>query len=117
MTRSKLAKFSLILAAASLSACSTVSMPNLDFLKSSEFEEDAKNIGDYPDVADTPTAPTDVRSSALWDIEAKKLIAERDAFNKDRGQFSETPKSEAELAREAAALRAKARAYQADDPK
>ena len=117
MTRSKLASFLLIIAAASLSACSTVSMPNFDFLKSSEFEEDAKNIGDYPSVSDTPTAPTDVRSAALWDAEAKKLMRERDAFNNGRATIEAPAKSEAELAREAAALRAKARAYQADDPK
>jgi len=117
MTTSKLATFSLILAAASLSACSTVKMPNLDFFKSSEFEEDAKNFSDYPSVADTPSAPTDVRSAALWDSEAKKLIKERDAFNAAKGQIEEPAKSEAGLVREAAALRAKARAYKLDDPK
>ena len=116
MTYSKLATFSLIVAAASLSACSTVKMPNLDFLKSSEFAEDAENIGDYPDIADTPDAPTDVRSAALWDKEAKKLLAERDAFNKGRSDVVEPAKSDAELARELEALRAKARAYKADDP-
>jgi len=117
MTRSKLALFSLMIAAASLSACSTVKMPNLDFLKSSEFEEDAKNIGGYPSLADTPTPPTDVRAGSEWDIEAKKLIAQRDAFNRESRDISGPVKSEAELARELAALRAKARAYQADDPK
>jgi len=117
MTYSKLASFSLVLAAASLSACSTVKMPNLDFLKSSEFEEDAKNIGDYPSAADAPTAPTDVRSAALWDIEAKKLIRERDSFNASGADFNEPAKTQAQLERELAALRAKARAYQADDPK
>lgn len=117
MTSSKLATFSLILAAASLSACSTVKMPNLDFLKFSEFEEDAKNIGDYPSIADTPTAPTDVRSAALWDIEANKLIKERDAFSAAKGSIEEPLKSEADLAREAAALRARVRAYKLDDPK
>jgi len=118
MTRSKLATFSLIIAAASLSACSTVQMPNLDILKSLGFEneDDAEDLGDYPSVADTPTAPTDVRSAALWDIEAKKLIKERDAFNAAKGDIAEPAKTEAELAREAAALRARVRAYQADDP-
>lgn len=116
MTFSKIATLSLILAAASLSACSTVKMPNLDFFKSSEFEEDAKNLGDYPDIADTPTAPTDVRPAELWDSEAKKLIAERDAFNAAQGRIDEPVKSEAELEREAAELRAKVRAYIADDP-
>lgn len=117
MSHSKLATFSLIIAAAALSACSTVKMPNLDFLKSSEFEEEAKNIGDYPSVADTPSAPTDVRSGSVWDVEAKKLMKERDDFNEGRAGVQEPAKSEAELARELAALRAKARAYQADDPK
>jgi len=117
MTYSKLATFSLIIAAASLSACSTVKIPNLDFLKASAFEEDAKNIGGYPSISDTPTAPTDVRSAALWDIEAKKLLKERDAFNNGRAGPQEPAKSEVELARDLAALRAKARAYQADDPK
>ena len=116
MTTSKLATFSLIIAAASLSACSTVKMPNLDFFKASEFEEDAKNLGDYPKISETPTAPTDVRSAALWDSEAKKLIKERDAFNAAKGSIAEPLKSEAELAREAAALRAKVHAYKADDP-
>ncbi|WP_154813593.1 hypothetical protein [Hellea balneolensis] len=117
MTHSKLATLSLVLAAASLSACSTVKMPNLDFLKSSEFEEDAKNIGDYPEPADAPTAPDDVRSAALWDIEAKKMIKERDSFNSAAVNMTGPAKTEAELERELAALRAKARAYQADDPK
>lgn len=116
MTCSKLTTFSLIFAAASLSACSTVKMPNLDFFKSSEFEEDAKNLGDYPDIADTPEAPSDVRSAAVWDAEAKKLIKERDSFIASKDISSEPVKSAAELEREAAALRARARAYQADDP-
>ena len=118
MTRSKLATFSLIIAAASLSACSTVQMPNLDILKSLGFEDedDAENLGDYPSVADTPTAPTDVRAAKIWDSEAKKLIKQRDAFNDAKDEMMEPAKSEAELAREAAALRAKVRAYQADDP-
>jgi len=91
-------------------------MPNLDFLKSSDFAEDAKNIGDYPRVADTPTAPTDVRSAELWDVEAEKLIQQRDSFNTGLAGVAEPAKSEAELARELAALRAKVRAYKADDP-
>ena len=116
MTYSKLATFSLVIAATSLSACSTVKLPNLDIFKASAFEEDAKNIGDFPDVSDTPSAPTDVRSAALWDIEANKLLRERDAFNQGRVDAVEPTKSETELARELDILRAKARAYKADDP-
>ena len=66
MTISKLTTFSLILAAASLSACSTVKMPNLDFFKSSEFEEDAKNLGDYPScLLYTSPSPRDQRGSRM----------------------------------------------------
>lgn len=116
MTISKFTSFSLVIAAASLSACSTVSMPNLDFLKTSEFQEEAENIGDYPQISDTPTAPTDVRAAALWDAEAKKLLKERDAFKAGQASLQEPVRSEAEIAREAAALRARVRAYKADDP-
>ena len=116
MTRSRLGTYAIILAAASLSACSTVKMPNLDFFKSLGFEDNTKSLSDYPDIADTPTAPTDVRSAKQWDLEAKKLMQERDAFNAERGEFSEASKSADELAREAAALRARVHAYKADDP-
>ena len=99
MTCSKLKTFSLILAAASLSACSTVQMPNLDILKSLGFEneDDAEELGEFPSIADTPSAPTDVRSAALWDIEANKLIKERDDFNAAKGTIDAPAKSEAEL--------------------
>jgi len=116
MTCSKLTTFSLILAAASLSACSTVKMPNLDILKSLGFEEDAEDLGEYPSIADTPNTPTDVRSAELWDTEAKKLIKERDAFKTAKSTINESAKSDAELVRDAASLRAKVHAYKADDP-
>jgi len=118
MTRSKLATLSLILAAASISACSTVQMPNLDILKTLGFdnEDDAEELGEFPSIADTPSVPTDVRSAAIWDAEAKKLIQERDAFNAAKSGIDAPAKSEAELEREAAALRARVQAYKLDDP-
>ena len=51
MKNSTLAIFSLIIAAASLSACSTVKMPNLDFLKFSEFEEEGGGFDDVVQLA------------------------------------------------------------------
>ncbi len=114
MTGSKFAKFALIAATACLSACSTVKMPNLDFFQSSEFEEEAKNIGDYPDVADTPAVPTDVRSAKRWDKQARKLIAKRDTFDTPRPV--DPTRTETEIARDTEALKARARAYKADDP-
>jgi len=49
-------------------------------------------------------------------VEAEKLIQQRDSFNTGLAGVAEPAKSEAELARELAALRAKVRAYKADDP-
>lgn len=114
MTKSFATKFALILAAAAMSGCSTVKMPDLDFLKLPEFSEEAKNISDYPKVSDAPSAPTDVRKDAAWDVEAKKLMKERDNFNVP--EPSGVAKSDAELQRDVDALKAKVHAYKADDP-
>ena len=62
------------MAVTALSGCTTVRMPNLDFLKLPEFREDAVNISDYPRVKDAPVAPTDVRSAKEWDNAAEDLI-------------------------------------------
>ena len=114
MTGSKFVKLALITAATSLSACSTVKMPNLDFFKSSAFEEEAKNIGDYPDVTDAPAAPTNVRPARTWDTQAKLLMAKRDAFDTPRPV--DPTRTETEISRDTDALKARARAYKADDP-
>ena len=103
-----------LMAALALTGCSTVKMPNIDFIKLPEFREDAVNIKDFPSVADAPTAPTDVRSAKEWDKAAKAIIKVRDDF--------ETPdpptdkKSKAELEAEIQSLRNEVHAYKADDP-
>lgn len=97
-----------------LGACSTVSLPNVDFLKLPEFKEDAQNVKDYPNVADAPETPTDTRSDAAWDGAANKLIKARNEFqapDNPRGQKTET-----EIKREFEALRAKVHDYKKDDP-
>jgi len=114
MTKTHFAKFAIVTAAASLSACTTVRMPDLDFLKLPEFRDEANNIKGYPKASDAPTAPTDVRNATVWDTEAKKLMAERDSFNAPASV--ESTKSDTEIAREADALKAKVHAYKADDP-
>ncbi|MGJ8564200.1 MAG: hypothetical protein ACSHXY_11710 [Alphaproteobacteria bacterium] len=97
-----------------LGACSSVSLPNVDFLKLPDFQEDAENVKDYPNVADAPQIPTDTRSAGAWDSAANKLIRARDGFDAPE---SPTPlKSEAEIQREFDALRAKVNAYKKDDP-
>jgi len=89
-------------------------MPDLGLFGSSEFEEEAKNIGDYPDVSAAPSAPTGVKSAKYWDKEAQKLISERDNFSPP-APIDET-RTDTEIARDLEALKAKVNAYKADDP-
>jgi len=115
MADTKFVAVALILAAASLSACSTVKMPDLGlFSSSSQFEEEAKNISDYPDVADAPAAPTGIKSAKYWDREAQKLINERDNFSPPAPV--DATRTDAEIARDLEELKAKVNAYKADDP-
>jgi len=107
----------LITAALSLAGCTTVKMPDLSlpkFSKLTEFFDDKDEIDGYPKVADTPSAPTDIRSDAAWDNEAKKMISLREEFN--ALDADGVVKSDAEIARDLEALKAKVRAYKADDP-
>lgn len=98
-----------------LSACQTVSMPKIsEIMKSPEFSEDAATIGnDYPNIADAPPAPTDIRSDEQWDDDARSLQALRD----DTGRVPmEAGPSEAQATRQFESLKAKAQAYKKDDP-
>ena len=98
-----------------LSACQTVSMPKInDIMKSPAFSEDAANIGnEYPEIADAPSAPTDIRSDRQWDKDARSLQALRD----DQGRVPmEAGPSEAQATRQFERLKAKAQAYKRDDP-
>ena len=103
----------LSIAAMSLSACSTVKMPDFNLGKLAEFK-DAKIDGDYPSVADAPEVPTEIRSDAAWDQSAKALIGMRDSFEIPDGDAS--AKTPAEIAAEFERLRAQTQAYKADDP-
>lgn len=118
MSGRRLAKIVLISAMAALAGglagCSTVKMPNLDKFKLSGFFNDENKIDDYPKVSDAPSAPTDIRSDAAWDTDAKNLIKKRDAFNDLGGNGVAI--SDAEFERDLEALKAKVRAYKADDP-
>ena len=114
MTGKSLTKIALIAAAVSLASCSTVKLPDLDILKMTGWLEELRDVEAYPKVSETPDAPTDIRSDAAWDSDAKNLIKMRDEFEALKGDG--VVKSDAELAQELDALRAKVRAYKADDP-
>ncbi len=97
-----------------LTGCQTVKMPKIDIMKSPEFSEDAENIAkDYPRVKDAPLAPTDIRSDAQWDKDARALqkLGET-SVRKD----VEPGLTEAEAEEEFESLKAKAQAYKKDDP-
>lgn len=103
-----------LVSALSLSACSTVKMPNLDFLNS-EFKEDARVIDQtVPSVDEVPEVPTDVRSTAEWDKSAKEMMAVRDGFTVPVAP--EPPVSEQEFDARFEQLKSKAQAYKEDDP-
>ena len=103
-----------IACALALCACQTVKMPKIDILKSPEFSEDAENISkEYPRVKDAPLAPTDIRSDAQWDDDARAMQALRE--NSTPIEI-EPGLSRAEAQARFEVLKAKAQAYKKDDP-
>ncbi len=104
----------LLAAPAFLSACSSVSLPNVDFLKLPEFQEEAKNVKDYPNISEAPALPTDLRSASAWDTAANDLISARDGFAIP--EDAQPAKTEAEILNEFKELREKVNAYKKDDP-
>lgn len=109
-----IAKISLVFAAFCLAGCSTVKLPDINLPSLSGFFADGEKIDDYPKISDAPTAPTDIRADAAWDRDAKQLIKSRDAFKDLEG--SGVAKSDAQIEQDLEALKAKVRAYKADDP-
>lgn len=105
---------SLTLIGLSLSACQTVKMPKLDFLRSSEFQEDSQNISNsYPAVSEVPSTPKEIRSAAQWDKDVRELMALEDKLNIPDN--TDAALSDAEVDARMQELRQRVRAYQADD--
>lgn len=104
-------KLLLVGAALSLTACSTVKMPNLSGL--TDFRNE-KIRGDYPDVSEAPEEPVDVRSAAEWDQAAVALKNEK--RKADITDETIEPTSPAEFNRKFEQLKQEVRAYKADDP-
>ena len=115
MKRMRFSGFAVAFAAAlTLSACQTVKMPKIDIMKSPEFSEDAANIDKkFPRVKDAPAAPTDLRSDAQWDDDARAMQALRKSSISIEATAGVT---EADAQAEYEALKAKAQAYKLDDP-
>lgn len=97
-----------------VSGCTSLKGPDMDFIKFPEFKEEAENIGGYPSVEDAPLTPTDVRSDAQWDKDAKKIMAKRDGFGPiPEGEPMET---DAKFNRKVDELESKVEEYKLDDP-
>lgn len=97
-----------------LGACTSMKVPDLDFIKLPEFREEAENIGGYPKVEDAPETPVAVKTDAEWDQAAKNIIARRDGFVSIG--VGDTPKTDAEIEKEIDDLVAKVEEYKLDDP-
>ena len=102
-------------AAGCLSACQTVKIPDFEFMKSlADGFEEATNIGEAPEGRSASLAPEETRSAEAWDAQARALIAARDAKALPDADF--VARTDAEIAQETAALKARVHAYKADDP-
>lgn len=105
----------LLCAALMTSACSTVKMPNIDFMRLPEFREAAaKLIEGFPDVGQAPTRPDDIRSAAEWDAAARDLIQKRAALSVPKD--GSRPMTDAEIDAQVERLKAQIRRYKLDDP-
>jgi len=95
-------------------ACSTVKVP--DIVDLPEFREEAANVEnlEYPDPAQAPSAPSDIRSAEQWDTSAKALIQKRESINVP----PESPDAltDPEIIQEIDALKNKVKEYKVDDP-
>lgn len=104
----------IVLAGALLTACNTVSMPDLvDLPEFSEAIEGSDKLK-YPNPSDAPAAPDDVRSASDWDRAAKNLIRKRDGFEAPADMSG--GQSDQELEENFDALKAKVEEYKLDDP-
>jgi hypothetical protein len=98
-----------------IGGCSTVKIPKFEMPSLPAFKEATEKLLDgYPEVADAPTRPKDVRSAEEWDKAAKALMTERSGFVVP--DLGDSPQSETEVAREVERLKAQVRAYKLDDP-
>ena len=46
-----------------------------------EFAEQIRNADRYPDVADAPSAPTDIPRATVWDDKARELMRAKGSFD------------------------------------
>lgn len=103
-----------ILAASLLSACASVDLPDIDFMGTSDFNEEISALNpDFAGPDEVPDLPNDVRSAAQWDESAREmqnLYDEVDVPELEPALSPEEFDRQFENAQEAAG------AYKEDDP-
>ena len=103
----------MVVIGAILSGCTSIKIPDFDFIKFPEFKEEAKNVPDYPSVADAPPVPKGIRSDKAWDQSAKNVLAKRDAFVVPNNEGALT---DAQTVQKIQNLGTKVEEYKKDDP-
>ena len=96
-----------------LSACSSVSMPDLSGIAAPFRNEAQAGVGDTPKVSRAPVRPGDDRPAAAWDSAAVELMRERDALSPPP---TTDPYDIREVEAAIEAAQAEVNAYRADDP-
>ena len=75
----KIISFTLIPAALALTGCA--SMPTITNSNvPPEFAEQIRNADRYPDVADAPSAPTNIPRATVWDDKARAMMRAKGSF-------------------------------------
>ena len=100
--------------AMTLSACASVKLPKIDLIKLPDFRKESENLGEFPELADAPASPDEVRSDENWDQTVRAIISARDNFNAPVEPAR--AKTEAEIDSEIDRLTNAVNAYRADDP-
>jgi len=97
-----------------MSACSTAKMS--DVVKLPEFRDAATEAGSftYPDPAEAPVAPDDLRSAEEWDKAAKRILKWAETVDVPKDPYGEV--SDVEIEKEIQALKRKVKEYKLDDP-
>jgi len=98
-----------------LGGCSTITIPSIEFMGDSEFQEEARNIDPtIPSASDVPSIPTDVRSGDAWDSSAQDMLNLK--VELDATAPTQEPTNPDNLESSFQTLKQRAQAYKADDP-
>ena len=103
-----------LLAALSLSACASIDLPDVDFMKESQFSAAVPEIDpSFPGADEVPDIPNDVRTAAQWDESAREM---QDLADEVDPPELEPALSASEFNREFDAAQQATEAYKEDEP-